>query len=82
MRCLRPSLEARDEKRLRRFQKQITAYELLIVDELGYVPLSKTGAELLFETFSKRYERISTLIASNLPFNALIHLCNSRQQSI
>jgi hypothetical protein len=49
-------------------QKQLTSYELLIVDELGYVPLSKTGAELLFETFSQRYERASTLVTSNLPF--------------
>ena len=62
-------IEARDEKRLLRFQKQIAAYELLIVDELGYVPLSKTGAELLFETISQRYERNSTLITSNLPFD-------------
>ena len=38
------------------------------VDELGFVPLSKTGAELLFELISQRYERGSTLITSNLPF--------------
>ena len=43
-------IEARDDKHLLRFQKQLASYELLIVDELGYVPLSKTGAELLFET--------------------------------
>ena len=51
-----------------RFQKLLVSYELLIVDELGFVPLSKTGAELLFETFSQRYERASTLVTSNLPF--------------
>ena len=45
-------IEARDEKRLLRYQKQMAAYELQIVDELGFVPLSKTGAELLFEVFS------------------------------
>ena len=45
-------LEARDDKRLLRFQKQLAKQDLLIVDELGYVPLSKTGAELLFEIFS------------------------------
>jgi DNA replication protein DnaC len=61
-------IEARDERKLLRFQKQIAAYELLIVDELGFVPLSKTGAELLFEMLSQRYERGSTLITSNLPF--------------
>ena len=42
-------MEARDEKRLLRLQRQLAAYKLLIVDELGYVPLSQTGAELLFE---------------------------------
>ena len=46
-----------------------TAYQLLIIDELGFVPLSKTGAELLFELISQRYERGSTLITSNLPFD-------------
>ena len=61
-------IEARDEKHLVRFQKLLASYQLLIVDELGFVPLSKTGAELLFETFSQRYERASTLVTSNLPF--------------
>jgi DNA replication protein DnaC len=62
-------IEAKDEKRLMRYQKQMAAHELLIVDELGFVPLSKTGAELLFEVFSQRYERTSTLVTSNLPFS-------------
>jgi len=61
-------MEARDEKRLLRFQKQLANYRLLIIDELGFVPLSKTGAELLFEVFSQRYERGSTIVTSNLPF--------------
>ena len=62
-------LEARDEKRLLRLQKQLSKYSLLIIDELGYVPLSTTGAELLFEVFSQRYERGSTIVTSNLPFD-------------
>ena len=62
-------MEARDEKRLLRLQKQLSAYKLLIIDELGFVPLSKTGAELLFEVFSQRYERASTLVTTNLPFD-------------
>jgi DNA replication protein DnaC len=61
-------MEARDKKRLLRLQSQFAAYKLLIIDELGYVPLSPTGAELLFEVFSQRYERSSTLVTSNLPF--------------
>jgi DNA replication protein DnaC len=61
-------IEARDEKRLLRYQKYLLRRELLIVDELGFVPLSKTGAEMLFEILSQRYERSSTLVTSNLPF--------------
>ena len=62
-------MEARDERRLLRVQKQMAAVKLLIIDELGFVPLSKTGAELLFEMISQRYERGATLITSNLPFD-------------
>jgi DNA replication protein DnaC len=60
-------LEARDEKRLLRLQKQLAGHRL--IDELGFGPLSKSGAELLFEVFSQRYERGSTLVTSNLPFD-------------
>ena len=62
-------MEARDERRLLRLQKQMAGYKLLIIDELGFVPLSKTGAELLFEMISQRYECGATLITSNLPFD-------------
>ena len=62
-------MEARDERRLQRLQKQMVSHKLLIIDELGFVPLSKTGAELLFELISQRYERGATLITSNLPFD-------------
>ena len=62
-------MEARDEKTLLRYQKKLAKYRLLIIDELGFVPLSKTGAELLFEVFSQRYECGSTMVTSNLPFD-------------
>ena len=62
-------MEARDERRLLRLQKQLVNHKLLIIDELGFVPLSKTGAELLFELMSQRYERGASLITSNLPFD-------------
>ena len=61
-------MEARDEKRLLRLQRELQAVKLLIIDELGYVPVSPTGAELMFEVFSQRYERGSTIVTSNLPF--------------
>ncbi|MFW2391204.1 MAG: IS21-like element helper ATPase IstB [Methyloceanibacter sp.] len=62
-------MEARDERRLLRLQKQLVRHKLLIIDELGFVPLSKTGAELFFETISQRYEQGAILITSNLPFD-------------
>ncbi|MEM1163507.1 MAG: IS21-like element helper ATPase IstB [Pseudomonadota bacterium] len=62
-------MEARDERQLLRIQKQLLKQKLLIIDELGFVPLSKTGAELLFELISQRYERGSILVTSNLPFD-------------
>lgn len=76
---VRELIEAKDEKRLLRFQKQLASYELLIVDELGFVPLSKSGAELLFELLSQRYERTSTFITSNLPFNEWTEILGSER---
>lgn len=61
--------EAHDERRLPRLQHQLAGYNLLIIDELGYAPLSQTGAELLFEVLSQRYERGSIIVTSNLPFD-------------
>jgi len=50
-----------------------------IAGELGFVPLSKTGAELLFEVFSQRYERTSTLVTSNLPFQEWTEILGSER---
>ena len=72
-------MEARDEKRLLRLQKQLAKYRLLIIDELGFVPLSKTGAELLFEVFSQRYEQGATLVTSNLPFDEWTEIFGSER---
>jgi DNA replication protein DnaC len=72
-------IEARDGKKLLRFQKQIASYELLIVEELDFVPLSKTGAELLFEMLSQRYERGATMITSNLPFQEWTEILGSER---
>ncbi len=62
-------MEARDERRLLNLQRQLSRLNLLIIDELGFVPLSPTGAELLFEVFSQRYDRDSILVTTNLPFD-------------
>jgi len=72
-------IEARDDKQLLRFQKKLANLKLLIIDELGFVPLSKTGAELLFEVFSQRYERGSVLVTSNLPFDEWTEIFGSER---
>ena len=56
-------------RRLLNLQRQLARLRLLIIGELGFVPLSTTGAELLFEVFSQRYERGSVLVTTNLPFD-------------
>lgn len=59
---------AQQEYRLNRFERQYSAYHLVVIDELGYVPFSKTGSELLFQFCSSRHERGSVIITTNLEF--------------
>ncbi len=61
-------LEAKEERQLLRTRGQLAKLDLLILDELGYVPASKVGAELLFDVIATAYERNSVLITTNLPF--------------
>ena len=72
-------IEARDERRLLNLQRKLARLKLLIIDELGFVPLSKTGAELLFEVFSQRYEGGSVLATSNLPFDEWTEIFGSER---
>jgi DNA replication protein DnaC len=66
-------LEARDEKQLLKLQDQLLRYDLLILDELGMLDstmnYSQEGSSLLFQVISARYERLSTLITTNLEFD-------------
>jgi DNA replication protein DnaC len=61
-------MEAREERQLARLKTQLAKLDLLILDELGYVPASKLGAELLFDVISAAYERTSLVVTTNLPF--------------
>ena len=72
-------LEQRDNRTLQRFQKQIERHDLLILDELGYVPFSKPGAELLFDVVSRAYERMSLIVTTNLPFEQWTEVLGSER---
>ena len=61
-------MEAREERQLMRIKGQLAKLDLLVLDELGYVPTSKLGAELLFDVISTAYERTSVMVTTNLPF--------------
>ena len=61
-------LEMRENRSLQRFHKQLERLDLLILDELGYVPFTKAGAELLFDVVARAYERSSLIVTTNLPF--------------
>jgi DNA replication protein DnaC len=61
-------VEAQEERNLSRLLKRYAGYDLLILDELGYVPFSKLGAELLFQVLAERHERKSVIVTSNLGF--------------
>ncbi len=61
-------IESRSERALSRLISKYARYNLLIVDELGYVPFCKEGAELLFQVLADRHEKASVIITSNLGF--------------
>jgi len=66
---VRDLVEARDQRELSRLQGKLLRVELLIVDELGFVPFDRVGGELLFNVLADRYERRSTIVTSNLAFS-------------
>jgi len=72
-------LEAREDRQLQRWLKQFEKQNLLILDELGYVPFSKAGSELLFEVVSRAYERQSLIVTTNLPFESWTEVCGSER---
>lgn len=61
--------KAHMENRLEQKLKHYTKYKLLIIDEIGYLPIDKNGANLLFQLINRRYEKNSTIITTNQPFS-------------
>ena len=61
--------KAHNENRLEQRLKQFCKYRLLIIDEIGYLPVDRDGANLFFQLIAKRYEETSTIITTNQPFS-------------
>jgi DNA replication protein DnaC len=72
-------IEARNELSFLRLKAQLAKLDLLVLDELGYVPASKVGAELLFDVISTAYERTSLIVTSNLPFELWTEVLGSER---
>lgn len=76
---VRQLLETREERTSQRLFAQLERCHLLVLDELGYVPFTKIGAELLFEVISRSYERLSLIVTTNLPFEAWTEVLGSER---
>jgi DNA replication protein DnaC len=72
-------IEARDERTFLRLKTSLSKLDLLVLDELGYVPASKVGAELLFDVISTAYERTSLIVTTNLPFESWTEVLGSER---
>lgn len=72
-------IEARDERGLLGLRGRLAKLDLLVLDELGYVPASKVGAELLFDVISSAYERTSLMVTTNLPFESWTEVLGSER---
>jgi DNA replication protein DnaC len=72
-------MEAREERHLLRIKNKFSKIDLLVLDELGYVPTSKLGAELLFDVISNAYERTSVIVTTNLPFEQWTEVLGSER---
>ena len=76
---VRQLVETREERTSQKLFAQLERCQLLVLDELGYVPFTKVGAELLFEVVSRAYERLSLVVTTNLPFEAWTEVFGSER---
>ncbi len=62
-------IEAQDGHQLHRYLRRFAGWDLVVIDELGYLPITENGADLLFQALSERHEKGSVIVNSNLPFS-------------
>ena len=62
-------VEAKHQLQLRRVLARWARYELIAIDEVGYVPLADVGAEFLFQVIAERAEKAAVVMTTNLPFS-------------
>ncbi|MCX5641904.1 MAG: IS21-like element helper ATPase IstB [Candidatus Omnitrophica bacterium] len=74
-------LEAKDSHALNKFQARLLKFDLVILDELGYVPFTAGGGELLFQFCSERYERGSLIITTNLEFGNWVEVFGNERMT-
>jgi DNA replication protein DnaC len=60
--------EASEKHQLHRYLRRFASFDLVVIDELGYMPISQHAADLLFQALSERHERKSVIVNTNLPF--------------
>lgn len=71
---MRELLKARDQRELGQLQQRYRRVDLLLCDELGFVPFDRAGGELLFNLLADRCERRSTMLSTNLAFSERVHV--------
>lgn len=77
---VRQLLEARDGRELTRLQQRLLRVDVLIIDELGFVPFERAGGELLFNLITDRDERRATVVTTNLTFAEWVTVCAGDEQ--
>ena len=79
---VRELLEARDDRTLSRLHQRYRRVDLLICDELGFVPFDRAGGELLFNLLSERHERRATAVTTNLAFSEWVQVFGEEKLTI
>jgi DNA replication protein DnaC len=74
--------EAKDDRELGRLHRRYQRVDLLIVDELGFVPFDRTGGELLFHLLTERHERLSTMVTTNLAFSEWVQVFGDEKLTV